>query len=123
DLSGNAPQLISAETDRILNLAFSPDGEHLAWSDREHVHVWDVRANRKLKKLKNEPHSICLAFTPVGRYLATGKKLHPLDPRRPARELPFQPGLLAFSRNGGTWAAVPQGGSTALLMDPKKLAR
>jgi WD40 repeat protein len=123
DLSKQAPQVVSPETDHVADIAFSPDGEYLAWSDRDHVHVWDMRAGRKLKSLKNEPPSGCLAFTPDGRYLANGKKLHPLDPKHRPLELPIQPGHLAFSRGGGILVAVPQDGCTVLVIDPKKLAR
>jgi WD40 repeat protein len=123
DMTANAPRVIGPSSKALGDLAFSPDGEYLAWSDAGVAHVWDVRASRKLKTLPKGPADDCLAFTPDGRYLIHGKRLHPLDGKRAARELPVRPGRLAFSRDGRTWVVVPRGECTALVMDPGKLGK
>ncbi len=121
EMTKQEPQIISRETKHIADLAFSPDGEYLAWADLEEVHVWDIRAKRTLLTLKNTV-SGCLAFTPDGRYLAVGKKLHPLDPKHPPLELPIHPSHIAFSRDGRV-VAVPRNGSSVLVLDAKQLAK
>jgi WD40 repeat protein len=122
DMKKKEPQIVSLETDRIADLAFSPDGEYLAWADPKDVHVWDVRGNCKLLTLKNTV-ATCVAFTPDGHYLAAGKKLHPLDPKLPALELPMDPSAVAFSIDGRIAAAVGQGDCTVLVLDAKKLGK
>jgi WD40 repeat protein len=123
EVGKEARQIVSTETGHVLDIAFSPDGEYLAWSDRDNVHIWDVRVGRLAKKLPNVPHSTCLAFTPDGRYLVNGKVLHPLILGRKQGELPVQPDLLGFSRNGGLWVVVAQNDCTMLVLDPKKFGR
>jgi WD40 repeat protein len=139
DLSKPEPKVLEPASERIVDIAFSVDAEYVAWSDRQHVHVWDVRADRMLKTLKHDPPSNCLAFTPDGRYLVSGKKLHPLSSKYPPLELPVQPGCLAFSSDGSVLAVVPQNDlgphfwlndrrlavneCTVLLFDLKKLVQ
>jgi WD40 repeat protein len=122
DMGKNSRRLLGETATPITDLAFSPDGEYLAWADREVIHLWDVRAGRELKTFKGEAGA-CLAFTPDGRYLVGGKHLHPLSPRHPPRELPVRPGHVGFSRDGSVMAAVPQGGTTVLLFDGRKFGK
>jgi WD40 repeat protein len=120
-MSKQEPQVIGPETEHVIDLVFSPDGEYLAWADLNEVHIWDVGANRTLRTLKNTA-TPCLAFTPDGRYLAVGKQLHPLESKHPPLELPIEPSLFAFSRDGRV-VAVPRDGSSLLVLDAKELAK
>src|SRR5262249_6356564 len=121
DFSERPPVPIGPFTDRVLDIAFSPDGDLLAWSDGRLVHLWDVRESKELKTFKNERVSPNLAFTPDGRHLLSGKKFHPVDAKSPALELPFTPGRLAFSRDGRVLTTTGADGFTLLVFDPKKL--
>lgn len=121
DMSKKEPQVVSQKTNHIADMAFSPDGEYLAWSDLKDVHVWDVRAQRMMKTLTNTTG--CVAFTPDGRYLAAGKRLHPLDPKLPPLELPIDPSHLAFSLDGRIVVAVARDECTVLVLDAKKLQK
>jgi WD40 repeat protein len=122
DMRKKEPQVVSLETNHITDIAFSPDGEYLAWGDLKDVHIWDVRQNCKLLTLKGTV-AACLAFTPDGHYLAAGKKLHPLDPKLPTLELPINPGQLAFAVDGSIAVTVPLDECTALVLDARKLAK
>ncbi len=122
EMTKKEPQIISVETRHIADLAFSPDGEYLAWTDLKDVHVWDVRAKRTLLTLKNTVTS-CVAFTPDGHYLAVGRKLHPLDPRHPPLELPIDPSHVAFSLDGRLVVVAPRNECTLLVLDAKKLTK
>jgi WD40 repeat protein len=115
------PVLISGVTNHFVDLAFSPDGEYLAWSDPKDVHLWDVQKQRKLPALENQGRCY-LAFTPDGRHLVAGRKIHPLHPNAKPLTLPVEPGCLTFSRDGSLLLVAPVDGCSLLLLDPKKLA-
>ena len=104
----------------VMHLAFSPDGEYLAWMGRKHTTLWDMREKKILRKYNI---GNCLTYSPDGRYLACGKHLHPLNKKDPALTLPVEPGHLKFSRDGKTAVMVPQYRSTVLVIDMAKLPR
>lgn len=122
-MTGKAPVAIGAETQRVVDIAFSPDGDLLAWSDEKLVHLYDVREGKEIKTFKNAATTGCLAFTPDGRHLANGKTFHPLTEKAETVELPIQTSRLAFSRDGRVAVAVAEDGFTMLVFDMKKLVK
>jgi WD40 repeat protein len=122
DMRKKKPQIISLETEQVADMAFSPDGEYLAWAEQQDVHVWDVRAKRRMLTLENTAAS-CVAFTPDGRYLAVGKKLHPLASKHPPLELPINPRHFVFSDDGRVVVVAPRNGCTLLILDAKNMKK
>jgi WD40 repeat protein len=120
DMTKAAPQTLIGAENHVFDVAFSTDGEYLAWWDIDQVHIWDVREKRPLKSFKGGGR---LAFSPDGHYLAAGKKLYPLSPKYPPLELPVHPGYQAFSPDSKTLVVVPQDQATVLVLDVKKLAK
>jgi WD40 repeat protein len=57
------------------DLAFSADGTHLAASNADFIHIWDLaRTDEKTVLVGHEGGIPCAAFHPNGRLLATGGK-------------------------------------------------
>jgi WD40 repeat protein len=71
--TGEQKALLGQEPDRILSLAFTPDGKSLA-AVREHkVCVWDIATRKELRSFGGGTESPeCLAVAPDGRFVATG---------------------------------------------------
>jgi WD40 repeat protein len=70
-----APKLIgrSVSHGHRTWLAFSPDGGHLATTDREVVRFWDVAGGEEVAACRWHAYEVtALAFSPDGRWLATG---------------------------------------------------
>jgi WD40 repeat protein len=107
-------------TGYVWDLAFSPDGEYLAWTDQQETRVWDLRAGKPLP-IKAAPGRV--GFTPDGRYLIAGAWLLPLDSMHPRLELPVYPGWVACSRDSNILVVVPENDCTALVLDARKLGR
>jgi uncharacterized protein with WD repeat len=116
------PAVVGRVASYVRDIAFSPDGEYLAWSEERDVRVWDVRARRMKEPLK-ALGPCALAYSPDGGYLVAGRKLVPLNRKLPPLELPVQPGVLGFSRTGGVLVTVPENGCTLLVIDPKRLEK
>ena len=57
----------------VNTVAFHPDGKRLAVAGSEVVEVWDLETARKLHDLKGHKKWVyCLAYSPDGKWLATG---------------------------------------------------
>jgi WD40 repeat protein len=122
-MSDKAPKVIGPAVERVRDIAFSPDGDLLAWSDDKLVRLFDVRDGKELKTFKNEAPSSRLAFTAEGRHLVNGGVLHPLTAKAAVLKLPRRTDRLAFSRNGRVAVAVAEDGFTMVVFDVKKPAR
>ncbi len=60
------------ENQTIRGFAFSPEGKIFGWSDsNENIHLCDANTGKKLAQVKSD-RWCCLAFSPVGKTLATG---------------------------------------------------
>jgi RNA polymerase sigma factor (sigma-70 family) len=131
---------------KVLRVRFSPDGKTLAsaGSQERVVRLWDVAEGKELRTLEgHEATNPCLAFSPDGRFLATGDKggtirlwdpatgqeLRQIDgPRKPGPEAAGSLWTIAFSPDGHTLAAgysdrtvrlweVASGGERAVFAD------
>ncbi len=121
DMSQKEPAVFTPTGSHFITMAFSPDGEYLAWSELKQVSLWDIQARKKKSwKTKN---ALSLTFSPDGRYLVAGKDLLPLSPKLQSQALPVDPSHLAFSSDGRILAAVPKGDCTVLILDWKKLVK
>jgi WD40 repeat protein len=57
----------------VNDLAFHPDGRHVAVAGLGIVEVWDVVSQTKARELRGHSNWVyCLAFSPDGKWLATG---------------------------------------------------
>jgi WD40 repeat protein len=57
----------------VNDLAFHPDGRHMAVAGSGIVEVWDVEGRRKVRELRGHSKWVYgLAYSPDGRWLATG---------------------------------------------------
>jgi WD40 repeat protein len=71
--SGEVRTTLWGHTDRVLCLAYSPDGTRLAsGSDDQTVRIWDVAAGRELAVLKGHGQPVgAVAFAPDGKTIAS----------------------------------------------------
>jgi WD40 repeat protein/tetratricopeptide (TPR) repeat protein len=57
----------------VAGTAFSSDGKQVATADRQHVQIWDVVSGQRIASLpKERSRSLAIAYSPDGRYIATG---------------------------------------------------
>jgi WD40 repeat protein len=70
--SWNERTILRGHRDRVLALAFSPDGSLLASASRDHdVRVWDVATGDLLFRLQHAFKVRDVEFSPDGRWIAT----------------------------------------------------
>jgi len=119
DMTKTEPQILSEVGEHVYDMAFSADGDYFAWSDMKQVHLWDVRANRKIKTFEGMGY---LAFSPDGQYLAAGKTLHPLSAKAPGLQLPVEPGWPTCFRDSQTLIVVSPD-KNVLVFDIRKLEK
>src|SRR5205823_4753480 len=81
--TGKERVALSGHPNRMLSLAFSPDGKTLA-SSSETVKLWDVETGKEKMELRGSARpwqmpAWSLAFSPDGKTLATGMGGGPMD--------------------------------------------
>jgi WD40 repeat protein len=69
----NPLHVIAAHRDLIYDLAFSPDGKHLASAGYDRlIKLWDITSGKEVRTLKDHSDTIySLAFSPDGKLLAS----------------------------------------------------
>ncbi|MGH7172634.1 MAG: sigma-70 family RNA polymerase sigma factor [Gemmataceae bacterium] len=72
--AGKARKLPGKHQNRILTIAFSPDGRLAASGGRDDaIHVWDVRQDKEVRQIKGVIKDVsCLCFSPDSTALAFG---------------------------------------------------
>ena len=75
DAASGEPITELEHTDRILGIAFSPDGSRLATSAGRTVRLWSVPDGRCLHKFRSfRAYCDCVAFSPDGAMLVAGSR-------------------------------------------------
>ena len=71
--TGETLRTLKAFTDRITNLAFSPDGKTIAGGSREAIHLWDTSTGTQLRvcTLERLAVSVTLVFSPDSKILVS----------------------------------------------------
>lgn len=75
--TGKQLTVLLGHTDAVTGVAFSPDGDRLASSSKDHdARVWDTRTLRLIKVLHRHTAFVSgVAFSPDGRWIATAGPL------------------------------------------------
>lgn len=81
------------------SIAFSPDGQLLAFSDGEFiVSLWDVQTGQRLRRFEVRSRTTSVAFSPTGQILASGNVVWDVQTGTRLRELDGD--AVAFSPDG-----------------------
>jgi WD40 repeat protein len=71
--SGAPVRILAGHTEAVVGLAYSPDGRLIATaSDDSTIRLWRAADGRNLRVIDNGNHVYQLAFSPDGRWLASG---------------------------------------------------
>lgn len=57
---------------RLLSVAWSPDGKHLASGDLRWLRIWDINSGTELHDLETAGLIFSLGWSPDGNYIASG---------------------------------------------------
>src|SRR5205823_14657647 len=113
---------LEGHTNRVMGVAFSPDGKTLASASNNEIKVWDVAAGRAIDTLTQSGEVASVAFSPDGKFLALGGegiRVWELAAKREAVILRGHRGnvtSVAFSPDGKALASG-SGDGTAKLWD------
>jgi WD40 repeat protein len=83
----------------VNSIAFSPNGQLLAFSDRDYiVSLWDVQTGQRLRRFEVRSRTTSVAFSPTGQILASGNAVWDVQTGARLRELGGD--AVAFSPDG-----------------------
>ena len=73
DVHSGQDRVLGAHTDRVWDVAFSPDGEILASGSRDHtVKLWELKRSREMRTLRGHDDGVYgVAFSPNGSWLTS----------------------------------------------------
>ncbi len=109
---GRPRRTLDGHVDRIVSIAFCPDGDMLATADRTAVKLWNCRTGRELRMFSARGDIGCMALSPIGRILAVGDSEGTLTLRD------WESGLVTHSFDGHAASVV----SVAFHPDGRRLA-
>lgn len=71
--SGQEAATLSGHTGRIMSLDWNPDGERVISGSADFTaRIWDLRSRRSVAELKMQDWVRSVAYSPNGRWIATG---------------------------------------------------